>query len=169
MIRESLNGIIRSHRITTFMASSASRSSEAQYFQVVQSESPASQSPGTVADASVIENILFGRVLPLFYKSRVRVAFSLSEEFKMNFGLIKGLIEFHRSRHFLFKYNFLQRTIATDIEASKLPELKTFLQDVSVWLTREIQFKKNLKTILEFENRYKLAQAEVYALIHKSE
>src|SRR5688572_1035468 len=135
------------------MAQSASRSNEEQYLQVVkrESENLSKHSVINVADPSVIENILFRKVSPLFYKTRVHLSFSLSEEFKRNFVLIKGLIEFHRSRHFSFEYNFAQKAIEADIEISQFGELQAFLHDVSIWLKREIKFKHTLKIILEFE------------------
>jgi len=95
-------------------------------------------------------------------------SFSLSEEFKKNFVLIKGLIEFLRSKNFSFEYNFAQKAIETDIEVSQLEDLRAFLHDVSIWLRQEIKFKETLKVILDFENRYKVAKAEVYALLKNS-
>ena len=149
------------------MAQSASLSNAEQYLQVVNigSENFSNHSSIRVAESTVIENILFSKVSPLFYKSRVHFSFSLSEEFKKNFVLIKGLIEFHRSKNFSFEYNFEQKAIETDIEVSQLEDLQAFLNDVSVWLRQEIKFKETLKIILDFENRYKVAKAEVYALL----
>ena len=81
--------------------------------------------------------------------------------------MIKGLLEFHRSRHFSFEYNFAQKTIEADIEVSQLEDLRAFLHDVSIWLTQEIKFKETLKIILDFENQYKVARSLVYALLKK--
>lgn len=152
------------------MAQSASLPNAEQYLQVVNkvSENPTNHSLSSVADSSVIENVLFSKVSPLFYKTRMHFSFSLSEEFKKNFVLIKGLIEFHRSRNFSFEYNFAQKTIETDIEVIQIEALRAFLLDVSIWLKQEIKFKETLKIILDFENRYKLAKAEVYALLKNS-
>jgi len=152
------------------MAQSASLPNAAQYLQVVNkgSENFPDRSLVSVGDPSVVENILFSKASPLFYKTRVHFSFALSEEFKKNFVLIKGLIEFHRSRNFSFEYNSTQKTIETDIEVSQLEDLSAFLYDVSIWLTQEIKFKETLKIILDFENRYKVAKAEVYALLKNS-
>ena len=152
------------------MVQSASLPSEEQYFQVVNkaSENLSNHSMISAADSSVIENVLFNKVSPLFYKTRMHFSFSLSEEFKKNFVLIKGLIEFHRSKNFSFEYNFAQKAIETDIEVSQLEDLRAFLHDVSIWLRQEIKFKETLKVILDFENRYKVSKAEVYALLKNS-
>ena len=151
------------------MAQSASLSNAEQYLQVVNtgSENLSNHSLISVADSTVIENVLFSKVSPLFYKTRVHFSFSLSGEFKKNFVLIKGLIEFHRSRNFSFEYNFAQKAIETDIEIRQLEDLRAFLHDVSIWLRQEIKFKETLKIIIDFENRYKVAKAEVYALLNK--
>jgi len=168
-IYESLNGVIRSYQTTVTMARSASLPNEEQYLQVVNkgSENLSNHSLINVTDSSVIENILFDKVSPLYYKSRVYFSFSLSDKFKKNFVMIKGLLEFHRSRQFSFEYNFSQKTIDTDIEVSQLGDLRAFLHDVSIWLTQEIKFKETLKTILDFENQYKVARSLVYALLKK--
>src|SRR5687768_10430493 len=118
------------------MAQSASLSNAEQYLQVVNkgSENPSNHSLPIVADATVIENILFNKVSPLFYKTKVHFCFSLSEEFKKNFVMIKGLIEFHRSKNLSFEYNLAQKAIETDIEISQVEDLRAFLHDVSIWL-----------------------------------
>ncbi|HEX6224696.1 MAG TPA: hypothetical protein VFZ52_09810 [Chryseolinea sp.] len=95
------------------------------------------------------------------------MSLSVSDDFKGNFVLIKGLIEFHRSKDLRFEYNFSQRLVEIDLEIDQLKSLQLFLQWISASFLREIDFKKNLKTVLEFENRYKIARAEVYALIQK--
>jgi hypothetical protein len=152
------------------MAQSASLSNAEHYLQVVNkgSENPSDHSLPSVAGSSVIENILFSKASPLFYKTKVHFSFSLSEEFRKNFVMIKGLIEFHRSKNFSFEYNFAQKAIETDIEVSQVEDLRAFLHDVSIWLRQEIKFKETLKIILDFENRYKVAKAEVYALLKNS-
>jgi hypothetical protein len=152
------------------MAQSASLPNADQYLQVVNEglKSHSNHSLINVDDSSFIENILFTKASPLFYKTRVHFSFSLSDEFKKNFVMIKGLIEFHRSRNFSFEYNSGQKVIETDIEVSQLEDLRAFLNDVSIWLKQEIKFKETLKVILDFEHRYKIAKSEVYALLKNS-
>ena len=151
------------------MVHPASLPLEEQYLQVINKESgnPSDNSSINVGGTPVVENILFGKVSPLFYKTRVHLSLALSEEFKKNFVMIKGLIEFHRSRHFSFEYSFSRKTIETDIEVTQLEDLRAFLHDVSIWLTQEIKFKETVKIILDFENQYKVASSLVYALLKK--
>jgi len=113
---------------------------------------------------SFVGDGLFNEVSPLFYRTRVRLSFSLAEEFRSLFIVTKGLIEFYRSKDFLFYYNREQRTIETDIEISQLTELRQFLKKVSAWLKEEIRFKDALKKVLKFEAEYKLQKEEVYGL-----
>ena len=149
------------------MAASASHSTEDHYLRLVSKglEGPFDSLPFN--QKTVFENVLFDRVLPLFYETRVHLSLSVSDDFKGNFVLIKGLIEFHRSKDLHFEYKFSQRLVQIDVEADQLQSLQLFLQWISASFLREIDFKKNLKAVLEFENRYKIARAEVYALIQK--
>ena len=149
------------------MAVSASHSTEDHYLRLVSKvlEGPFDSLPFN--QKTVFENVLFDRVLPLFYKTRVHLSLSMSDDFKGNFVLIKGLIEFHRSKDLRFEYNFPRKLVEIDVEIDQLQSLQLFLQWISASFLREIDFKKNLKTVLEFENRYKIARAEVYALIQK--
>jgi hypothetical protein len=117
---------------------------------------------------TIFENILFHGVAPLYYKSRVRLSFSIAEEFNPRYAMIRGLIEFHRSKHFSFQYNIKQRTIEIDTDESQLPELQLFLNNVSLWLQQELQFKNTLRMILQFEDEYKLKSAAMYSLLKKT-
>ena len=137
-------------------------STEGQYLQI------ANQGESNIvsvddSEHTAIQNRLFGKVSPLYYKARVRLSFSLSEEFKKHFVLIKGLIEFNRSKDFSFEYNLAQRTFETDVDTGQLNDLQVFFENILTWLTQELRFKSALKVVLEFENRYKKAQAEAYA------
>ena len=108
---------------------------------------------------------IFGKVSPFYYRNRLRLLFSVSGENKPDFIMIRGLIEFYRSKDFLFNYNLKQLTIETDIDASQLNELKLFLSRVAVWLKQEKQFRMALKIALNFENRYKLESESIYSIM----
>ena len=145
------------------MAHSATASSEEQYLQINYHEVKETAEQSVIINSlPSIENPLFDQASPLYYKSRVRLSFTLSDEFKKHFVLVKGLIEFHRSAHFSFEYQPAYKIIETDIEVSQLDELQQFLDNVLGWTNQEISFKRALKLVLEFENRYKIAKAEVY-------
>ena len=145
------------------MAHSATASSEEQYLQInYQEVKETAQQSVIINSFPSIENALFDQVSPLYYKTRVRLSFTLSEEFKKHFVLVKGLIEFHRSALFSFEYQQAYKIIETDIEVSQLDELQQFLDIILKWTNQEISFKRALKLVLEFENRYKIAKAEVY-------
>ena len=143
---------------------------QAKYLQIANatSEHPDNVSHQNQVTFPEIQSVLFNKVSPLHYKTRVHLSFSLTEEFRRHFVLIKGLIEFYRSKNFSFEYNAVQKGIEADIEVSQLSNLQLFFDSILSRLNDELKFKETLKIILDFENRYKLAQAEVYALFVKA-
>jgi hypothetical protein len=146
------------------MAHSAAAPSNEQYLQIEYQQARNTGEQSVIFNAlPSIESPLFDQVSPLYYKTRVRLSFSLSEEFKKHFVLVKGLIEFHRSTSFAFEYSPVYKIIETDIEVSGLGALQQFLDNVLTWTNQEISFKRALKLVLDFENRYKIAKAEAYA------
>jgi hypothetical protein len=108
---------------------------------------------------------LFKKVSTFYYRSRIRLSFSVADEHKVEFVMIRGLIEFNRSKDFTFTYYLKNHTIETDIDASHLDKLQIFLSNVSILLEQENQFKLVLKEAIAFENRYKLEREGVYAIL----
>lgn len=124
--------------------------------------------PDNIAENSeddVSHNALFRKVTHFYYNTRIRLSFSVSETYKSQYVLIRGMIEFHRPKHFVFSYNKEQRLIEIDINVNELGELELFLSKVLVWLKKENQFRFALKIALEFETRYKLENERVYELM----
>ena len=113
-------------------------------------------------------NPLFGKVTPLYYKKRIHLQFSISEKYRAHYVMIKGLIEFHRSKDFSFNYNASHRAFEIDVDVNQLEELSLFLSKVLVWLQRETRFRLALKIALEFENRYRLERDSVYELLKRN-
>jgi hypothetical protein len=146
---------------------------EGQFLQIIDSETevliPEVPSANN-ADTSFpkIENALFGKVSPFYYKKRVRLSLTIASEFRAQFVMIKGLIEFNRSKNLLFQYDFKQRTLEADVAVEQLEELLAFMDKVFVWLNQEIQFKRALKLVLDLENRYKVEMEGVYALLNNT-
>jgi hypothetical protein len=104
----------------------------------------------------------FYKPAAFYYKNRARLYFTLTEEFSAHFGLIKGLIEFYRSRHLKFTFNPDKKLFETDLEATRFADLAKLLDIVYDQVLREIRFKAALKKAILFEQRYKLESAEVY-------
>src|SRR5436190_5901239 len=102
----------------------------------------------------------------LVYNTRVRLNFNVEASLK-DFIQIKGLIEFHRSSKFLFNYNSVERSIEADFPESDFPALKKFLENVANWFSSERQFKSALKSVIEFEAKYKTERELLYASIVK--
>lgn len=96
------------------------------------------------------------------YNDRVSLAFQLKEAFAAHFILIKGLIEFNRSKDLKFVFNRDEKSFEIDLEAAQLDTLNNFLGHIHALLQKEIQFKAVLKKVIAFENQYKALRDEVY-------
>lgn len=147
----------------------ANISTETQYLSIAsENQNVASDLTGSSEvkfKSSIIENTVFEQVAPFFYKKRVRVSLTVSSDYRAHLVMLRGLIEFNRPKHLSFDYQFQHSTIETDIDIRELTDLQSFLKKISAWLNQEIQFKQALKTVLAFENRYKLEKAGVYAAL----
>jgi hypothetical protein len=84
-----------------------------------------------------------------------------------HFVLLKGLIEFYRSKNFVFTFDRNERSIEVDIRESEFAPLKTFLAEVNQWYQQEIRFKSALKNAISFEARYKAERESLYATLLK--
>lgn len=116
-------------------------------------------------DSGSSENKLFQKVSPFYYKKRVRMTFFISDKFKDHFGLIRGLIEFHRERNLVFSYDIKNRSVGVDIKSEHLSLVQAFLSKVFDWVVKEKQFRHALKLAIEFENRYRLERDSIYGIL----
>ena len=96
------------------------------------------------------------------YNDRVSLAFQVKEAFAAHFILIKGLIEFNRSKDLKFAFDRDEKSFEIDLEAAQLDTLNDFLAHIHGLLQKEIQFKAVLKKVIAFENQYKALRDEVY-------
>lgn len=118
--------------------------------------------------AALGANKLFGKLSPLFYNGRIRLSFRIADEYKTDYILIKGLLEFHRPKDFLFTYYREQRSAVVDINANRLDHLQVFLSEIFKWVRQEKQFRHALKIVLEFEGRYKSERESVYQILENT-
>ena len=124
-----------------------------------------SESPQPESGSILGANELFGKVSPFYYNDRIRLSLRIADDYKGNFILIRGLIEFHRSRNFVFTYDREQRSVIADINADQLDQLKIFLSRILDWVRQEKQFRHALKIARQFESRYRLEQESVYQIL----
>jgi hypothetical protein len=101
-----------------------------------------------------------------FYNNRVRLTIT-SKASLPDFILLKGLIEFHRSRYFIFTYNKQLRTIEADLPESEFESFKSFFQSLSRWFREEQKFKSVLRNIIDFELKYKTQRNQLYSALLK--
>jgi hypothetical protein len=101
-----------------------------------------------------------------FYNNRIRLTISIRTSLS-EFILLKGLIEFHRSKNFIFTYNKTDQTIEADFQEKEFDAFRSFLKSVSTWLQAEAKFKATLKGILDFEARYRQERNAIYSTLVK--
>lgn len=111
---------------------------------------------------SVTHPALFSQVTPLFYAKRVQLTFHVSSDLRQFFALIKGMIEFHRTNRFQFRYERSEGTLETDIAIDRLEALQGFLEDLDHLIRKEIEFKLVLKEVISFERNFKSTANSIY-------
>lgn len=98
----------------------------------------------------------------LKYNEKGSMTFSISDNLKSHYILIKGLLVFCRSKDIVVRFNLVEKTITADLHLSDLNLLKKLLEEVSMRVHDELKFKTRLKQILEFERRYKEEALLIY-------
>jgi len=111
---------------------------------------------------------LFTEASPFFYNDRARFSLEVRDEYKNDFALIRGLIEFQRPKELTFTYDRGQRLVRSDIDAKHADLLQTFLKSVFASLRYERQFRIALKIALDFERRYTLERDSIYGMLQIS-
>jgi hypothetical protein len=105
-----------------------------------------------------------GSTIAFSYNNRIRLNISVNAPLT-HFILIRGLIEFNRSKNLLVSYDKEKKTLEADFPEVEAGSVKNFLQNISLWLNEEIKFKSGLKHVIEFESRYKAERSRLYAAL----
>lgn len=122
----------------------------------------------TVLARIVKENTPRDHSTHIHHQEHVRLHFEVAGSSQSDFTLVKGLIEFHRPKEFLFQYDRKQNTISVVVEPDQIDRLATFLLSVQEWVRKEKQFRHALKIALDFERRYQIERQIVYAVLKNS-
>jgi hypothetical protein len=136
--------------------------SEEIYLVTLQQEIASQEKIEKLGQTITIDNALFGNVIPFFYNDRIRLTFFISEKYKARFALVRGIVEFNRTKAFSFLYNKTEKMVECDISIDELASLQKFLQRVLQWTEQEVAFKKMLKHVIDFENQSKKVSERVY-------
>jgi hypothetical protein len=96
------------------------------------------------------------------YNNRFRIAFRLANHLENHFALIKGLIDFHRRKDFIFTFNRVEKSIEVEVALVHEESLAQFLEEVYASLERELKFKAALKQVIAFEKKLKEESRSVY-------
>jgi hypothetical protein len=119
-------------------------------------------------EAFAIDNGLFSKVAPLFYKNRLRLTFFVSDEYRSRYALLRGIIEFHRPKAFTFLYNRTDKILECDITVHQANALHEFLGSVLQLIECEVKFKEVLKQVIDFEDQCKRISGSVYGSLMRS-
>lgn len=111
---------------------------------------------------------MFTEVSPFYYHDRLRLSLEVRDEYKADFILIRGLIEFQRPRELAFTYDLKRKLVNIDTDATHSDRLQTFLEAVFASLRYERQFRIALKIVLDFEKRYELERESIYGMLKNS-
>jgi hypothetical protein len=125
-----------------------------------------SQAP--VATYELPQNKLFESASALHYNDRIKTTFLVTQEFQPDFSLIRGLIEFNRPRDLMFSFDRTSKTVNINLAKDQLSRLDGLLSRVYDELMKEKLFRKTLRTVIEFEQRYTRERDRLYAKLKNS-
>lgn len=120
-------------------------------------------SPAPGSDPVFYAGEYFNSVSQLKYADRLKVTFEVSTDYRKQFVLIKGLLEFHRLPDFSITYDREAGTLEVTTFSSGQAELLSFLGKISGWIKQELSFRQQLKEMISFEREYRQKLAKVYA------
>ncbi|MBT1703920.1 hypothetical protein [Chryseosolibacter indicus] len=134
------------------------------YLHIIKEEFPTSipTNDAQISTRLVGNNSSFRIISSFTYGKRTRLSLTLKDEFINHFVMVKGLLEFSRSKDYQFSYNVAERSFLVDFDESLEDGLKELLTFVSARLSEEIRFKKALTQIREIEARHKEELAALY-------
>jgi hypothetical protein len=116
---------------------------------------------GNSATLLFARNDLFNSVSMLCYRDRVNLTFTVKDG--IPFALLKGLVELNRVVRFSFRYNAAAKKIETNVDANSIESLQSFFERILQLVKRELEYKRKLKGVIEFERQYKIKMASLYA------
>jgi hypothetical protein len=88
--------------------------------------------------------------------------FKLNETYHSNFVLLRGLLEFTRPKLIVLTDNRVDKTFTISFSSAIEDESLSYLDTAINWLHQEIQFKKALKKIIAFEEKYNRDRRNIY-------
>jgi hypothetical protein len=108
------------------------------------------------------ENTIFRAFSVFYYGNNARMSFSISDNTKTHYGLLKGLIEFYRSKQLQFHFIKEENEIQIDVNVELLENVHNLISLVSKKIQEELAFKRTLKNVIAFEAIYKSEKAKAY-------
>ena len=96
------------------------------------------------------------------------IKFELSNDYREYFVLLRGLLEFSRPKEIMISVNSSEKTFEVYVSASQHEAVIAYLEIILEFFLKEINFKKLLKSVLQFEHTLKQRQAVLYSSLKAS-
>lgn len=110
---------------------------------------------------------LFHQTSPFYYDGDARLTFTVADEYAGEFVLIRGLIEFHRSKELSFTYDRQAHSLVAVVKQTQLETLYQFLDLIYDLLKKERRFRKALRSVIEIEASHRRELQRAYAELQR--
>jgi hypothetical protein len=110
-----------------------------------------------------IKSLSVSKADAIFIVDRYDITFTLSNKFAEHFVLLRGLLEFSRPKTIRIISNRTDNTFHVLLSEEDDDHFVAHLEKILSWLVREINFKKSLKAMVNFEKKVKREQEILYA------
>jgi hypothetical protein len=101
-------------------------------------------------------------------KDRAIIKFKLSDSYRDQFALLRGLLAFHTVKEISVVSNASERTFEVGVNKDQIKTATTHLDTIINLLNKELSFKKSLKALLKFEEATKEKQSKLYQALRDS-
>lgn len=101
-------------------------------------------------------------------KDRTIIKFKLSDAYRDQFALLRGLLAFHTVKEISVVSNPSERTFEAGVNKDQITTVITHLDTIINLLNKELSFKKSLKALLKFEEATKEKQSKLYQALRDS-
>ena len=104
----------------------------------------------------------------IFPTDRVLIKFELSNDYRDHFILLRGLLEFSRPKEIAISAHNSEKTFELHIRIDQAAAVRSYLEIILKLFINEINFKKALKSVLQFEHTMKQQQTKLYSNLKAS-
>ena len=147
------------------MAQSAQSLFSERYENIVLASSASKSTTSSIVTFTPDSDAFYYHHNAFYYKDRAKLHFNVTNEFLSHVVLIRGLIEFTRSKELKFTFTPDRRGIEIDLEVGQFDELTKLFRRVYSELKKEIRFRVALKRAIEVDREYQRERADIYLAV----